>query len=68
MNRTPASSRVLLTQTITTIDLDNAKCFQVHGIDGNVVLRRQMKRRFVLAFFEKLPPCLVGSKPAPPAA
>ena len=36
--------------------------FQVHGIDaaGQVVIRRQLKRRYVLAFFEKLPPCLVG--------
>ena len=36
--------------------------FQVHGVDteGNVVLRRQLKRRYVLAFFQKLPPCLVG--------
>ena len=25
-----------------------------------MVLRRQLKRRYVLAFFEKLPPCLVG--------
>jgi transposase len=25
-----------------------------------VVIRRQLKRRFVLAFFQKLPPCLVG--------
>jgi hypothetical protein len=35
---------------------------QVHGIDaaGQVVIRRQLKRRFVLSFFEKLPPCLVG--------
>ena len=24
------------------------------------VIRRQLKRRYVLAFFEKLPPCLVG--------
>ena len=50
-------------QTITTIGLDIAKSvFQVHGIDaeGNVVVRRQLKRRYVLAFFEKLPPCLVG--------
>jgi transposase len=50
-------------QTITTIGLDIAKSvFQVHGIDaeGNVVLRRQLKRRYVLAFFQKLPPCLVG--------
>ena len=50
-------------QTITTIGLDIAKSvFQVHGIDaeGNVALRRQLKRRYVLNFFQKLPPCLVG--------
>ena len=50
-------------QTITTIGLDIAKSvFQVHGIDaeGQVVIRRQLKRRYVLAFFHKLPPCLVG--------
>ena len=50
-------------QTITTIGLDIAKSvFQVHSIDagGNVIFRRQLKRRHVLAFFEKLPPCLVG--------
>ncbi len=50
-------------QTITTIGLDIAKSvFQVHGIDaeGTVILRRQLKRRYVLVFFQKLPPCLVG--------
>lgn len=50
-------------QTITTIGLDIAKSvFQLHGIDtaGTVVIRRQLKRRYVLGFFEKLPPCLVG--------
>jgi transposase len=50
-------------QTITTIGLDIAKSvFQVHGIDadGQVVIRRQLKRGYVLAFFEKLSPCLVG--------
>ena len=49
--------------TITTIGLDIAKSvFQVHGIDaqGQVVIRRQLKRRYVFAFFQKLPPCLVG--------
>ncbi len=48
---------------VTTIGLDLAKSvFQVHGVDGSgkVVIRRQLKRRQVLAFFEKLPPCLVG--------
>ena len=50
-------------QTISTIGLDIAKSvFQVHGVDndGKVVIRRQLKRRYVLAFFEKLQPCLVG--------
>jgi transposase len=50
-------------QTVTTIGLDIAKSvFQVHGVDaaGQVVIRRQLKRRTVLAFFQKLPPCLVG--------
>src|SRR2546426_2213566 len=46
-------------QAVTTIGLDIAKSvFQVHGIDaeGRVIIRRQLKRRYVLAFF----PCLVG--------
>src|ERR1700757_2894645 len=50
-------------QAVTTIGLDIAKSvFQVHGVDaaGNVIVRRQLKRRYVLAFFQKLPPCLVG--------
>jgi len=50
-------------QTVTTIGLDIAKSvFQVHGVDaeGNVVIRRQLKRRYVMTFFRKLPPCLVG--------
>jgi transposase len=50
-------------QTVTTIGLDIAKSiFQVHGIDaeGNVIIRRKLKRRYVLSLFEKLQPCLVG--------
>jgi transposase len=50
-------------QTVTTIGLDIAKSvFQVHGVDpaGNIAIRRQLKRRYLLLFFEKLPPCLVG--------
>jgi transposase len=50
-------------QTVTTIGLDIAKSvFQVHVVDaaGQVVIRRKLKRRYVLAFFQKLPPCLVG--------
>ena len=50
-------------QTVTTIGFDIAKSvFQVHCVDaaGQVVIRRQLKRRHVLAFFQKLPPCLIG--------
>ena len=49
-------------QAVTTIGLDIAKSvFQVHGVDasGQVAIRRQLKRRYVLAFFQKLL-CLVG--------
>ena len=56
-------------QAVTTIGLDIAKSvFQVHGVDadGNVILRRQLKRRYVLAFFEKMPPCPVGIAAGPP--
>jgi transposase len=48
---------------VTTIGLDLAKkVFQVHGVDavGAVTVRRALRRRQVLAFFAKLPPCLVG--------
>ncbi len=46
-----------------TIGLDLAKnVFQVHGVDagGAVVICKQLRRRQVLPFFKKLPPCLVG--------
>ena len=46
-----------------TIGLDIAKSvFQVHGVDadGRVIIRRQLKRRYVIAFFDKLAPCLIG--------
>ena len=48
---------------ITTIGLDIAKnVFQVHGIDANekVVVRKQLRRSQVMAFFAALPPCLIG--------
>ena len=48
---------------ITTIGLDIAKnVFQVHGIDAaeKVVVRKQLRRGQVIAFFEALAPCLVG--------
>src|SRR3954471_17651039 len=50
-------------QAVTTLGLYIAKSvFKVHGVDaaGNVIVRRQLKRRYVLPFFQKLPPCLVG--------
>ena len=48
---------------ITTIGVDLAKnVFQVHGVDkrGKTVLRKQLRREQVSAFFANLPPCLVG--------
>ena len=48
---------------ITTVGLDLAKnVFQVHGVNehGKVVLRKQLRRDQVAAFFANLPACLVG--------
>ncbi|MEJ2653447.1 MAG: IS110 family transposase [Gammaproteobacteria bacterium] len=50
-------------QAVTAVGVDIAKSvFQVHGIDaeGKAVVRRKLKRRYVLTFFEKLSPCLIG--------
>src|SRR5262249_41154775 len=50
-------------QAVTTIGVDIAKSiFQVHAVDaeGNVAVRRRLKRRYVVAFIQKLPRCLVG--------
>jgi len=47
----------------SVIGVDLAKnVFQVHGIneDGEVAVRKQLKRADVLRYFAKLPPCLVG--------
>ena len=49
--------------SIVSIGLDLAKTvFQVHGVDvsGQVGLRRRLSRNEMIAFFSKLPPCLVG--------
>ena len=46
----------------TIIGIDLAKTvFQVHGVgaDGTAVLRRQLRRGQVLAFFARLEPCLI---------
>ena len=48
---------------VTTIGLDLAKSvFQVHGIDaaGRMVVAKALRRGQVLAFFAKLPRCVVG--------
>ncbi|NKJ40156.1 hypothetical protein FHT28_006918, partial [Rhizobium sp. SG570] len=48
---------------IATIGLDIAKnVFQLHGVDarGQVVLRKALRRANMIAFFTKLPPCLIG--------
>ena len=47
-------------QPVTAVGLDIAKSvFQVHGVDvaGQVVIRRHLERRYVLAFFQ---PGLIG--------
>ena len=48
-------------QTITKIGLTKS-VFQVHGVDadGHVAIRCQLKRRYFLTFFQKLPPCVIG--------
>ena len=48
---------------VTTVGLDLAKSvFQVHGISetGEVAFNRPLRRAQVLAFFERLNPCLIG--------
>ena len=48
---------------ISTIGIDLAKnVFQVHGVDaaGKASSSRQLRRKQMLEFFAKLPPCLVG--------
>ena len=48
---------------ITTVGIDLAKnLFQVHGVDerGKTVLKKQLKRDQMMAFFTNLPACLIG--------
>ena len=48
---------------IATIGIDLAKSvFQLHGVDadGEVVLRKKLRRSSVLDFLRDLPPCLIG--------
>jgi len=49
--------------SVIRIGLDVAKnVFQVHGVDqdGNVVIRKRLRRQNLLMFFGSLPPCLIG--------
>jgi hypothetical protein len=58
-----SADRVPSMNEITTVGLDLAKnVFQVHGVDaeGTTVLREQLRRAQLLAFFSRLPRCLVG--------
>src|SRR6188508_505077 len=48
---------------ITTVGIDLAKnVFQVHAVDerGTVVLRKQLRRDQMTAFFANLPPSVIG--------
>jgi transposase len=48
---------------ITTVGIDLAKnVFQVHAVDehGKTVIKKQLKREQVAAFFVNLPACLIG--------
>lgn len=50
---------------LATVGIDLAKSvFQIHGVDenGRVLVRRQLRRSQLLAFFEKRPRCLIGMK------
>ena len=50
-------------RSVHTIGIDIAKnVFQVHGVDADeeVVLTRQLRRKQVLPFFDKLASCLIG--------
>lgn len=54
---------VIELNAVATVGLDLAKhVFQVHAVDaaGRVVMSRALRRKDVLAFFERLPSCLIG--------
>ena len=48
---------------VTTVGIDLAKSiFQVHGVNEHdkAVLKKQLKRHQMVAFFANLPPCVIG--------
>src|SRR5207344_3630276 len=59
----PLEPRGASAMKVTTIGIDLAKnVFQVHGVDerGKPVLRKQLKRKDVVAYFANLERCLIG--------
>jgi transposase len=55
---------------VVVVGLDIAKSvFQVHGVDadGEVVVRRRLRRSRVLPFFATVEPCRIGIEHVPPA-
>ena len=46
--------------SVSTLPSRYFRCTACVDVAGNVLIRRQLKRRYVLAFFQKLSPCLVG--------
>jgi transposase len=55
---------------VTTVGLDlAANIFQAHGVseNGEVAFSQALRRAQMLAFFGRLPPCLVGMEAAVPA-
>ena len=54
-------------EQISRIGMDTSKrFFQLHGVNTaeTVVLRKKLRRKEMVTFFEKLAPTVVGSKPA----
>ena len=48
---------------VTTVGIDLAKnVFQVHGVNefGKPVIKKQLRRDQMAAFFVNLPPCMIG--------
>ncbi len=50
-------------RVVTVLGIDLAKqSFQIHGVDkdGNVLIKKSLKRHQLVAFIANLPPCLIG--------
>lgn len=51
---------LLRTMAVSAQTLPTSAAREHSNFHGRMPLSRQLKRRLVLAFFQKLPPCLVG--------